>query len=384
MGQHMTIASSAHQTARSFDARELRQALGSFVTGVTVITTVDAEGRPHGLTVNSFSSVSLDPPLVLWSQSRSAASHHVFSEAERFAVNVLADDQVEISNRFARGGADKFAGTPRAYGLGGVPLIEGCAALLECRKVQSYPGGDHVVFIGEVQRIERHVRQPLVFGGGRYLVAQPHDIGLHSGSASRNIAKLHAVRLATRALVALSDEIDETLGLSVWGNCGPTVIRWEESSKPVSDNLRTGQVLPVVTSATGLAFAAWLPRELTAPFVDAELREPTCGDSFPDGERLAARLGQIRGIGAARLIGTDRFAELYGTSISAVSVPIFDACDRMILALSAIGASDRLDTSEDGRLISSMKRCAASVNERLRSISIIDGPGHVTPISPQI
>src|SRR4051812_18428675 len=107
-----------------FDARALRQVLGAFVTGVTVITTVDASGKPHGLTANSFSSVSLDPPLILWSQSLTAPSHPVFRDADRFVVNILADDQVEVSNRFARGGADKFAGCATRAGLGGVPLIE--------------------------------------------------------------------------------------------------------------------------------------------------------------------------------------------------------------------------------------------------------------------
>lgn len=348
-----------------FDARELRQVLGSFVTGVTVITTLDADGKPHGLTANSFSSVSLDPPLILWSQSRAAPSHPAFSAAERFAVNILADNQVNVSNRFARGSLDKFSGIPVQAGLGGVPLIQGCAAHLECRKVQSHSGGDHVVFIGEVERIARHPRQPLVFGGGRYLVAQPHDIG--TAPASPNIARLQAVRLATRAMVELSDEIDETLGLGVWGNHGPTIVRWEESSSPVSDNLRAGLVLPVLASATGLAFAAWLPRELTAPFVDAELAQQPGGEFFPEGERLPQRLAQIRAAGMVRLVGTDRFADLYGASISVVSVPVFGADGAMVFALTAIGASERLDTSAQGRLITSMQHCAASIFERLKA-----------------
>jgi flavin reductase (DIM6/NTAB) family NADH-FMN oxidoreductase RutF len=211
-----------------FDARALRQVLGAFVTGVTVITTVDAEGRPHGLTANSFTSVSLDPPLILWSQSLTAPSHPVFREAERFVVNILADDQVEVSNRFARGGADKFSGCPTHPGLGGVPLIEGCAAYLECRRINSFPGGDHLVFLGQVDRIERTGRQPLVFGGGRYLVAQPHDLGLLAGAGRRQHRAPEGGRLATRALVELSDELDETLALGVWGNKGPTIVRWEE------------------------------------------------------------------------------------------------------------------------------------------------------------
>jgi flavin reductase (DIM6/NTAB) family NADH-FMN oxidoreductase RutF/DNA-binding IclR family transcriptional regulator len=350
---------------RSFDTRELRQVLGSFVTGVTVITTIDSDGKPHGLTANSFSSVSLDPPLILWSQSRTAPSHSVFSACQRFAVNILADEQVEISNRFARAAADKFAGTTTRVGLGGVPLIDGSAAHLECRLVNAYPGGDHVVFIGEVERIERHSRQPLVFGGGKYMVAQPHDMGPVQEGRGENIARLKAVRVATRALAELSDELDETLGLGVWGNKGPTIVRWEESSHPVSDNLRTGLVLPVLTSVTGLAFAAWLPRELTAPLIDAEVQDSVTGNFLPDADGLSQKLAQIRAFGAARLVGTEQFADLYGASISAISVPVFDGDGSMVLSLTAIGASDRLDTRDDGKLLPRMRECAAGLSARL-------------------
>jgi flavin reductase (DIM6/NTAB) family NADH-FMN oxidoreductase RutF/DNA-binding IclR family transcriptional regulator len=349
---------------RSFDARELRQVLGSFVTGVTVITTLDGSGKPHGLTANSFSSVSLDPPLILWSQARTSPSHPVFSSCKRFAVNILADEQVDISNQFARGSADKFAGTATHAGLGGVPLIEGCAAHLECRLVNSYPGGDHVVFIGQVERIARHPRQPLVFGGGKYLVAQPHDMGPLQENHGANIARLKAVRVATRALAELSDDLDETLGLGVWGNKGPTIVRWEESGQPVSDNLRTGLVLPVLTSVTGLAFAAWLPRDLTAPLIDAELLDDPTGSFFPDADRLHQKLAQIRAAGFVRLVGTDEFADLYGTSISALSVPVFDAQGAMVLALTAIGASDRLDTSDDGKVLPRMRACAQALSSK--------------------
>jgi flavin reductase (DIM6/NTAB) family NADH-FMN oxidoreductase RutF/DNA-binding IclR family transcriptional regulator len=350
---------------RSFDARELRQVLGSFVTGVTVITTVDGNGKPQGLTANSFSSVSLDPPLILWSQSTSAPSHPIFNTCERFVVNILADDQVSISDRFARGGADKFSGVATKPGLGGVPLIDGCAAYLECRRAHSYPGGDHVVFIGEVERIGRHARQPLVFGGGKYLVAQPHDMGSAAAGASPNIARLGAIRIATRALVELSDELDETLGLGVWGNEGPTIVRWEESSRPVSDNLRTGLVLPVRTSATGLAFAAWLPGELTAPYVDREFLQGEAADFFPDSGRLHLQLAQIRANGYVRLVGTEAFADLYGASISAISVPVFDGDGAMVLALTAIGGSGSLDTSREGRVVTRMLESASALSARL-------------------
>ncbi|MBA2965011.1 flavin reductase [Ramlibacter sp. CGMCC 1.13660] len=345
-----------------FDPRELRQVLGAFVTGVTVITTLDATGTPHGLTANSFSSVSLDPPLVLWSQSLTAPSHPVFRDTDRFAVNILAEDQVAVSNRFARGHSDKFSDYSILPGLGGVPLLEGCAAWLECRKVASYPGGDHVVFLGQVERIERNARQPLVFGGGRYLVAQPHDGGAGATVSGPNIARLQAVRIATRAMADLSDELDETLGLGVWGSHGPTIVRWEESKRPVSENLRTGLVLPVLSSATGLAFAAWLPSELTAAFIESELA--TTSVLGPDPE-LPGKLAHIRATGVVRLVATERFAELYGGAISAVSVPVVGPDGAMVLALTAIGSTDGLDTSDGGRLVTGMRRCADSVSRRL-------------------
>jgi flavin reductase (DIM6/NTAB) family NADH-FMN oxidoreductase RutF/DNA-binding IclR family transcriptional regulator len=352
-----------------FDSRELRQVLGAFVTGVTVITALDKDGKPHGLTANSFTSVSLDPPLILWSQSLTAPSHPVFREAERFVVNILADDQVEVAKRFARGGRDKFAHCQTTPGLGGVPLIVGCAAYLECRRMDSFPGGDHVVFLGRVERTERTGRQPLVFGGGRYLIAQPHDIGPLAAESGANIARLTAVRLATRALVDLSDELDETLGLGVWGNMGPTMVRWEDSSQAISEHLRTGLVLPVLASATGLAFAAWLPRETTAPFIDVELAQGAAAEFFSDAGRLYERLAQIRSEGIVRLASTDAFESVYGTTISALSVPVFDRGGGMVLALTAIGTVDRLDVEESGRLVTRLRECAATLSRRLGAAS---------------
>jgi flavin reductase (DIM6/NTAB) family NADH-FMN oxidoreductase RutF len=351
------------------DSLELRRVLGAFVTGVTVITALDANGKPHGLTANSFTSVSLDPPLILWSQSLAAPSHPVFREAERFVVNILADDQVEVSKRFARGGIDKFADCKTVPGLGGVPMIVGCAAYLECRRMDSFPGGDHVVFLGRVERTQRTGRQPLVFGGGRYLVAHPHDIGPPSAESGANIARLSAVRLATRALVDLSDELDETLGLGVWGNMGPTMVRWEDSSQPISEHLRTGLVLPVLSSATGLAFAAWLPHETTAPFIDIELAQGAAAEFFSDAGRLYQRLGEIRSDGIVRLASTDAFDSVYGTTISALSVPVFDQGGGMVLALTAIGTVDRLDVSESGRLVTRLRECAATLSRRLGAAS---------------
>ncbi|MFM0212688.1 flavin reductase family protein [Paraburkholderia sediminicola] len=162
---------------RTFGKRQLRDVLGSFVTGVTVVTTRDAEGGMHGLTANSFSSVSLDPPLVLWSQATSAGSHSAFRDVERFTINILAEHQYDLANHFAARSPDKFSGIDYDLGVGALPLLRDCSAWLECKVVSRYPGGDHVIFVGSVESIRLGTRRPLAFGGGQYLVAAPHDLG---------------------------------------------------------------------------------------------------------------------------------------------------------------------------------------------------------------
>jgi 3-hydroxy-9,10-secoandrosta-1,3,5(10)-triene-9,17-dione monooxygenase reductase component len=150
------------------DHRAYRKALGTFATGLTVVTTLAAGGRPLGLTVNSFTSVSLEPPLVSWCLEVTALSVDAFKAAPRFAVNVLAADQEDLVQHFARRTLDKFDGIATLEGLGGVPLLEGVVARFECRTVAVHPGGDHLIFIGEVDRYVRFDGEPLVFALGRY------------------------------------------------------------------------------------------------------------------------------------------------------------------------------------------------------------------------
>lgn len=161
-------------TTAELDPREFRNALGNFATGVTIVTAVGEDGRRVGLTANSFSSVSLDPPLVLWSLSRKAPSLPVFTDASHFAINVLAEDQVALSNRFASPAKDKFEGVAWRPGLGGAPLIDGCVASFECRNYMQYDGGDHVIFVGHVDRFDYSARAPLLFVSGGYRVARDH------------------------------------------------------------------------------------------------------------------------------------------------------------------------------------------------------------------
>ncbi|MFO1426567.1 MAG: flavin reductase [Steroidobacteraceae bacterium] len=152
-------------------ADAFRRALGAFATGVTIVTTVDSRGEMVGLTANSFNSVSLDPPMVLWSLARSSRSLAAFESAGAFAIHVLAANQESLSARFAARGADKFAGLEVARGVDGVPLLDGCSARFQCRTVYRYEGGDHVIFVGEVVHFDHSDRAPLVFQQGRYAVA---------------------------------------------------------------------------------------------------------------------------------------------------------------------------------------------------------------------
>jgi len=158
----------------SFSPLEFRAALGMFATGVTIVTARSTNGQVIGLTANSFNSVSLSPPLVLWSLSRAAASLAVFSTGSHYAINVLAADQKVLAERFASRGADRWAGVTFDEGAGGAPLLHGAAATFECFNRSRYEEGDHVIFVGEVERCShRPGASPLLFHGGRYFTEHP-------------------------------------------------------------------------------------------------------------------------------------------------------------------------------------------------------------------
>lgn len=155
-------------TDRTFNLGDFRQALGAFTTGVTVVTTRGQDDNDVGLTANSFNSVSLDPPMILWSLGKSALSLPHFRAAKYFAVHILSEDQEVLSGQFARRGVDKFAGVDIERGPGDVPLLKHCAACFICRTAHQYEGGDHIIFVGEVVDFGQWDRAPLLFHGGRY------------------------------------------------------------------------------------------------------------------------------------------------------------------------------------------------------------------------
>jgi flavin reductase (DIM6/NTAB) family NADH-FMN oxidoreductase RutF len=151
-----------------FTDREFRNALGTFATGVTVVTAVTADGVPCGMTANSFTALSLQPPLVLWSIARGSPSAPTFLAAEHFAISILAQDQINTSRRFSRPHEDKFATVSTLTGIDGVPLINGAVAHFECRTEQRYEGGDHIIIIGRVLRLATRPAPALIFCSGRY------------------------------------------------------------------------------------------------------------------------------------------------------------------------------------------------------------------------
>ncbi|WP_223461875.1 p-hydroxyphenylacetate 3-hydroxylase reductase component [Pseudomonas sp. GL-RE-19] len=158
----------------TFDTRAFRRALGNFATGVTVVTAATSSGRKVGVTANSFNSVSLDPPLVLWSIDKRSSSHEVFEEASHFAVNVLAADQIDLSNNFARPKDDRFAGIEYDPGEGGSPVFADCSARFHCEKFQQVDGGDHWIMIGKVVAFDDFGRSPLLYHQGAYSMVLPH------------------------------------------------------------------------------------------------------------------------------------------------------------------------------------------------------------------
>ncbi|MCP2238167.1 NADH-FMN oxidoreductase RutF, flavin reductase (DIM6/NTAB) family [Prauserella halophila] len=158
------------------DPRHYRRSLGCFPTGITVMTAAHASTRV-GVTANSFASVSLDPPLVLWALRTDSPSLSVFHDARHFAVNVLAWHQEDLSRRFAKPADDKFDGLTLTEGLGGAPLLDGCAARFETRIAHQIPSGDHVLLVGEVLRYNNFHREPLVFLRGDHLWLDQPTIG---------------------------------------------------------------------------------------------------------------------------------------------------------------------------------------------------------------
>lgn len=161
------------------DAKQFRAALGGFATGVTVVTTLDRDGEPFGVTANSFNSVSLNPPLVLWSLAKTAQSIEAFSGSGHFAVHILGANQEPLSNHFSKSGGDKFSSIEWKNGVLGAPLFAECTSRFECRTLHQYEGGDHIIFVGEVVSFDHQDHgEPLLFHRGTYAGLTPQKTAL--------------------------------------------------------------------------------------------------------------------------------------------------------------------------------------------------------------
>jgi flavin reductase (DIM6/NTAB) family NADH-FMN oxidoreductase RutF len=155
--------------APDFDTDYFRAALSQFATGITIVTARAPDGLLHGLTVNSFNSVSLDPPLVLWSLANRARSMAAFHAASHYVVNVLAANQLELALRFAKYAGNRFEALDYTCSDNGPPILPGVAAWFECRNRSRYLEGDHVIFVGQVERCHVNPTQPLGFHGGKFI-----------------------------------------------------------------------------------------------------------------------------------------------------------------------------------------------------------------------
>jgi flavin reductase (DIM6/NTAB) family NADH-FMN oxidoreductase RutF len=158
-----------HNACMTMLTSEFRTALGQFATGVTIVTTRTVDGLYVGLTASSFNSVSLTPPLVLWSLARSASAFEAFQACSHYAIHVLAADQGALAQRFATKGIDRFANLTLGAGLGGAPILEGTTAVFECTNHSRHEGGDHLIFVGRVERCTQHLNAaPLIYHRGEF------------------------------------------------------------------------------------------------------------------------------------------------------------------------------------------------------------------------
>lgn len=190
----------------SLDVKEFRRALSLFPTGVAILTTVSEEGIPVGLTCNSFSSVSLDPPLVSWGLRKESRAADAFRNAGGFAINILAGSQQGLSGRFASSAiVDKFEGVAWEAGINGLPVLQDCAATFECSTFAVHDAGDHWLFLGQVRRFEHEIsHHPLVFCKGAYMLLSKALVESSQHSATRMAEVVEARRLIHGALLELA------------------------------------------------------------------------------------------------------------------------------------------------------------------------------------
>lgn len=212
------------ENIQEVDPNAFRRALGNFATGVTIITARGSDGTNVGVTASSFNSLSMDPPLILWSSIKETPSCKIFESATHFAVNILASDQMEMSNHFARQQEDKFEGVEWEEGIGGAPIFPNCAGRFQCESYDKVDGGDHWIFIGRVKAFDDFGRSPLCFHQGSYSMVFSHPETFPgtdkdtSQTANQGRMGNHAFFLMLRAARAYQERYRpklESLGLNL-------------------------------------------------------------------------------------------------------------------------------------------------------------------------
>lgn len=282
-----------------FDGRDLRRAFGNFATGVTIVTTLDAQGKPCGFTANSFTSVSIAPPLLLVSIARSAFGCEVFTKSAGFAVNILARDQRELSNRFAAAGVDKFAGLGWQGKASGSPLIDGVVAWFDCSHHQQVDAGDHIILIGRVLDYSYNTHTPLGFCRGAYV----------------------SFGLTPRMLQLLSSPGHLQVGAIIEAN-GKILLE---------QNPKTGQMLlPAAESVGDAASGTGLLGKLASAGIEVDL--PFIYAVFhDDNQRYVYYLGELRSLGEATETRRLRFHEFDNITWEEINDPwIISMLERFI------------------------------------------------------
>lgn len=230
------------------DTRAFRRALGQFATGITVVTTADQD-RLVGMAVNSFAAVSLDPPLISWSIRNESVSRRAFTQGEHFAVNVLAEDQVDVCSVFGRPREGQFEEVPWTPSIHGDPLLDQAIAHFECKVEATHPGGDHEIIIGRVHRYTRLAGAPLLFSQGQYRVSSDHP-QLANTSAAEDLRLgadqdggpifVSLLKTTERCLSDQFEEYRERLGLSV---AGSRIINSLDDAPAGVDQLASGALM---------------------------------------------------------------------------------------------------------------------------------------------
>lgn len=249
-----------HHTLKEIqiDPLQFRRALGNFATGVTIMTAQNAQGEKVGVTANSFNSVSLDPPLILWSIDKKSSSFTVFEQSSHFAVNILSGSQIELSNKFSRRNIDKFAETNYKLGQGLAPILEQCSAVFECERHAIIEGGDHWIIVGKVVNFQDEGRSPLLYHQGAYSSVIPHpSLQLKESILTTDLNAAQQGQLYSNACYLMSRAFKS--------------YQADYLPKQLASGYRTSEARLLLVLASGTAASKHdLPRDIAMPMQEVE------------------------------------------------------------------------------------------------------------------